>query len=193
MIKAKRKLYILPGWGHRLSDKNYQELISIAVAKQYQIVSLKVSTRNRKYSLGSEKGFLEIIEKIKNQIIRPCSNDTILGFSVGAIQAYGIAIYLKMHHVILCSMSPILGDDLSFYSKREVADLSKIQYAEMSKINYPPLTSKKATLFYGEKESDILKKRSIILGKRKGYKTIEIKNCGHELSKIYLEQIQKVL
>lgn len=193
MTKIKRKLYILPEWGGRLTDKNYRKLISIARSKRYEIVPVKISTRNRKYSLGSKESLAKITQKIKEQIIKPCSNDTLFGFSIGALQAYQVARYLNIGHVILCSISPILGSDLLSYPKNEVTDLSLSQYKEMSKMNYATLVSKKISLLYGDKESEILKNRCIRLGTRKRYTAIEIKNAGHILDEIYLRAVKKVL
>lgn len=193
MKKDKPRFYILPGWGHRITDESYKKLISFAIAKGYEVPSLRISTRDRKYSLGSAKSLGEIIQKIEKQIARPCSEDTILGFSIGALQTYLVAQHLTMKHVILCSMSPILGADLQSYSKKEVRDLSPTQYKEMSRVDYSPLATLKVTLLYGEKESDVLKKRSIQLGGRKGFTSIEVKGADHELNRTYLNAIKEIL
>jgi hypothetical protein len=192
MTKIKPRLYILPGWGHRATDINYRKLIG-AASKKYRFVPLKIATRNRKYSMGSEKSIDAILEKISNQIIKPYSNDTILGFSIGALQAYLLARKLKFKQAVLCSLSPILGDDLLFYKKKDLTDLSPIQYREMKKLQYPRLATKKVVLFYGEKEHSVVKNRTKKLGRRKGYRVIEIKKTDHDFNSVYTKAVEKVL
>lgn len=156
-------------------------------------MELKVSTRNRKYSLGSAKSISAIVKEIENQIPTPCSRDTILGFSIGALQAYLVARRLGFTHAILCSLSPVLGKDLSLYRKKELSDFSPIQLREMKNMNYPPLATKRVTLLYGEKEYVAVKNRAKKLAKRNGYRALEIKNADHDLDNTYLEGIKKVL
>ncbi len=188
----KPRFYILPGWGHRITDRNYRKLISI-VSKKYLFTPLALSTRNRKYSLGGPEPVSTILKKIEEQIAKPCGRDVILGFSVGALQAYLLARRLDFKHAILCSLSPVLGKDILLYRKKELSDFSLVQRREMKKMNYPPLATKKVTLLYGGKEHITVKNRAKRLSKRKGWRAIEIRNADHDLGDAYLKGIKKVL
>lgn len=191
-MKNKLKLYILPGWGDRVTDPNYQRIIKHA-SKKYDFVPLKVATRNRKYAFGSDKSIYEILDNIEKQIIKPCSEDILLGFSVGALEAFLISRKLKFGKLILCSMSPILGKDILLYNKNEIKDISLQQYKELQKIGYMKIKSKSVVLFYGSKEHEFVKNRSKVLGKRNGYKAIEIEGATHDLNEVYFNVLKKFL
>lgn len=188
----KPKVYILPGWGDRVTDPNYKRIIKYASAK-YDFVPLKVATRNRKYSFGSDKSIYEILDNIEKQIIKPCSEDVLLGFSVGALEAFLISRRLKFGKLILCSMSPILGKDLLLYKQKEIKDISSLQYKELRELDYSKLKTENVTVFYGSKEYEPLKNRSKTLGKRKGYKLAEIEGGEHELDEVYFRVLKKFL
>ena len=143
--------------------------------------------------MGNEKSIDKILGKIEKQIKKPYSNDTIIGFSIGALQAYLLARKIKFNKLILCSISPILGQDLLLWKKKDLIDISPIQYKEMKKLPYPPLATKKIMLFYGGKEHPIVKNRVKKLGERKGYRVIEIKNAAHDFNDIYIKAVEKVL
>ena len=186
MTKLKPKIYILPGWGDRITDSNYQKLIYIA-KKNYNFIPLRIATRNRKYSLGSDKSLSEIIEKIEKQIIEPSENDTILGFSIGALQSYLLAQRLRFKRVILYSISSVLGEDLISYPKRETLRIfSPSQHKEIFKKKYSKM--KNAVLLYGEKEPEILKKRSRWIGR-----FVEIRGADHVLDDVYINTLKKFL
>ena len=186
MARAKPKLYILPGWGHRITDKNYQKLIAIA-EKKYKFVPLRIATRNRKYALGNAKSLHQIIKNITRQIALPSSDDVIFGFSIGALQAYLVARKLKFNKIILCSISSVLENDLQTYSKSEALKIfSPLQCREMRGVRYYKL--KNSILLYGEKESEITQTRSKSLGK-----IVEIKEGDHVLDNAYINTIKKYL
>ena len=191
MKKTKPRLYILPGWGQRVSDENYQKIISLA--SRYEFTPLRVSTRNRRFSLGSSASFKRIVQDIGKQIARPCHRDVILGFSVGALQAYQLATSIKFGKVLICSISTMLGSDLSSVPKNCMPDLSWSQYREMTAMKYTPLVNKKVIILYGENESSILKSRSMKIGKRLGCKVIKIKRANHVMNSLYIDALRRFL
>ncbi len=193
MNKEEPKIYILPSWGGRISDDCYQKIIHIAEKKGYRYIPLRVATRNRKYSLGNGKKYSEIIHTIAKQIKRPCATDIVIGFSIGALQAYQLATILKFKKLIICSLSTILGKDLSMLPRQEFKDLSDAQYKELLHMRYGKLKTTKGTILYGEKESLLLRKRSQRLGKRKGYSVVKIKDGDHILDAQYVKAIEKAI
>lgn len=189
----KPNIYILPGWGHRITDENYRNLIAI-ISKKYTYIPLRLFTRNRKYSLGGPAPLSEIIHGIINQVSSSAMpRDTIMGFSIGALEAYLAARRVRFTHVLLCSLPPVLGEDLNWYKKKELSDFSAIQLREMKKLDYAPLLAKKVTLLYGSKEHPVLKGRAEKLGRRKGWRAIEIPEAEHDMDAVYLAGVKKVL
>ena len=63
----------------------------------------------------------------------------------------------------------------------------------MSKIEYGKLINKNVYIFYGSKESDILKLRSRQIAKENHIKAIEIKAADHELDGAYLRRLRSYL
>ena len=167
-----RKLYILTGWGERLMDKNYQALIS-AVRNRYEVIPLKIVTRNPKFCLGV-KPLRDILNSLEKHIKEP---HTIIGFSDGALLAYLIAPRVKPKRLILCSLPPMIGKDLTDHKF-----LTNEQISELSAMGYPKYP---ATIFYGSKEIEKLKKVSKKLG------GIEIPNAVHKLEREYLDVVTK--
>ena len=185
---TKNKFYIIPGWGERLTDKNYRQLIR-AVSPKYEVVPLRVQTRNRKYSLGSEASFFGVAKKISDQMPVSTDRDVLLGFSIGALLAYQIARYRKFKNIILCSLPPLFGNDIFQFSKKEISDLALGQQKEMSKLKYFPLLTKNVTIFWGEKEAEAVQLRGRQLALRKGWKSFIVKKAGHKLGGEYLDKL----
>ena len=194
MENIRPKIYILPGWGDRLTDKAYKQIIAFAIAKGYKYLPIRVASRNRKFALGSNKSIKEIIRGIESQILQPAQNDIILGFSIGALMAYIIAEHIKFKYVILCSLSAVIGNELKGYDRVDVERIfSASQLREMAKMKYGSLKPNRAILLYGENESKILKNLSNKVGRRKGNSVIEIKAGEHELNQKYLKALKKVI
>ena len=171
-IFMSKKLYILTGWGERLSDGNYRALIS-AVQNKCEIVPLKIVTRNPKFCLGV-KPLRMILDSLEKQIKDP---HTIVGFSDGALLAYLIAPKVKPKRLILCSLPPMISKDLVDHKF-----LTREQIKELSAMNYPDYPTE---VFYGSEEDKNLKRVNKKLG------GIEIKNANHKLEGEYLDTIIK--
>lgn len=191
-MKIPSKLYILPGWGHRLSDPYYQQLIKIA-SKQYIIPPLKFQTRNSKRSLGVSEPFSVVVKNLDAQIQKPCNKDTILGFSIGALLAYQLSTRHHFAHTVLCSIAPCLGEDMRSYQKKELKDFSEVQYQEMCALDYAPLRAQKVSVLYGEKEAEMVKKRSRAIVEENRGALIEVKGADHDFDAEYLREIEKLL
>lgn len=175
-----------------MSDKGYQRLINVAKSK-YEIVPLRVTTRNPKYALGSQRSLKEIVSSLEKQIKPPHSSVTILGFSIGALLAYQMARHFKFRHLILCSLSPTLGRDLSKHDQRAITDLTPTQYREMSRMNYGKLKTRKVSILYGERENESLKNRSDQIAKKLKRKAIEVKNGDHLMDNSYVDALGQIL
>ena len=193
MKTLSKKIYILPGWGHLLSDEGYKKLLEITSVRGYTLQPLDFNTRNPERSLGGDELFSDLIKRLSTQIPDPCDEDIILGFSIGALIAYKLSGKRRFSQAIICSMSPCLGNDLRILPREETVDFSEAQYQEMVQMEYGKSISTKITFLYGSKETTDLKERSIDLGKQNHSTSIEISNADHELDDIYVEKIKEVL
>ena len=183
MKDKKPTLYIVPGWGEKISQRNYKKLIATARAK-YKVVPIT-------YSYSKKVLLSKNIAKVKNYIKKPSKNDVIMGFSFGALIVYQIAGEMKFKQVFICSISPVVGGDLNLYPQKEVKKVfSEEQAKEQNKIKYKKPISP-VTMFYGTKETKQLIFRSKALHKKYGGKLISIVSQHHELSSGYLDLIYK--
>jgi surfactin synthase thioesterase subunit len=171
----KKRLFIFPGWGHRLTDKNYQELIS-AVSYKYDVTPLRIETRNEKYSLGSDKPLKEIVDEIKRQITLK-DGDTFLGFSIGAILVYLVAkdLGINKNNLFLCSFPPLWEE-----SDENLFDLSQTQIKDVRDLNFVKNTGR---YFCGSEEGEMM----VNFALSNNGKIIE--GMRHELEGKYLERI----
>ena len=180
MKNSNPNLYIIPGWGEKITRKNYQMIIS-SVDSKYNIVPIEYT---------SKKGILfsDIVTQCKNQINKQTSKDTILGFSVGALIAFQLSSKIKFKKSILCSVSALFENDINLYPKSEVDKIfTKAEVDNMKKLKYEkPLSS--FVLLHGTLETKELIKRSQKIHQKFGGTLISIANYDHSLNKEYLKQ-----
>ncbi len=188
------RIYILPGWGDRLTDRAYVRIAKMAKTRGYEHIPIKFPTRSRKYALGSARSLSEIVESIETQISKPSERDVVLGFSIGATLAYLLATRLRFRKVILCSLSAVLGADLATYTRSDLERVfTKSQILEMRRLKYGKLNCKSASVLYGELEPRVLRRRSQVIGRRSGHTCTEVAGAEHELESDYLVAIEHAL
>lgn len=196
MKNKNSKIYILPGWGSRYTDKDYKYLMKEAKKKSYDFVDLKIATRNKKYCLGNDKSVREIINKIKKQILNKHKEkeNVLIGFSIGALQAYLLATELEFKKVILCSISTMLKRDIESVDKKEFTNIiTEEQYTELSKIDYERIKSGEVFFMVGDKEGDYMKSRIREIAKLNNAKIVEIKDQDHYFNKKYVDEVLKII
>lgn len=143
-ISVKERLFIFPGWGHRISDPGYQSLI-IAVSKKYDVFAAPYETRNKFLSLGSTESINIIVKKIIHTL-SPQPTDVFLGFSMGAFLVYLVAKKCTIGKVLLCSFPPLWE-----VPDTELSDLTPEQIKEMRSYDY---TAPIGMYMCGEKEGE---------------------------------------
>jgi len=183
--KTKQKLYIIPGWGEKITGKNYQNLINSAREK-YTVVPVEyISVKGRLFS--------ENIKQAKSQIIGLASDDVVLGFSNGALIAYQLTTQIKFKLAIICSISAILDKDLLLYPKKERDKIfTTAEIRELNKITYRRPISP-IVIFYGSLETSETIKRSKKLHEQFGGTLVSIGKYNHRLTGDYLEAVKKQL
>lgn len=182
----KSKFYILPGWGHKFTDQSYQILIK-KIEDNYDIIPVETGLMDEKYVFG-DRLFSQVVTEVKKQVNEPAGKDVIFGFSVGATLAYQLATQIKFRLAVVCSVSPILGDDIYLTNKEEIKVFSPIQIEDLKSLDYGrPLTP--LSIYYGSREVQQIKDRSKKLHSKYGGALFEVKNGEHELSPEYVDTI----
>ncbi|MCC7436412.1 hypothetical protein IT402_00860 [Candidatus Nomurabacteria bacterium] len=183
MNRKKPKLYIIPGWGEKITMKGYKGIVSFT-KERYEVVPL---------NFISKKGLLfsENIKIVDRQINKVSSKDIILGFSAGALIAYKMSVKFKFKLAIICSISAIIENDLSMYPKKEVDKIfTKSEINDLNKIKYGKAKSK--TIFIiGSNESKEVISRSKKLYEKNNSTLIYIGNQGHSFSGKYVDRVKK--
>jgi len=185
MKNIKRKLYIIPGHGDKIINRNYRNLIR-SVGGGFAVVPIK-------YTFSKQHSFSKVVERVKKQIPEDCSQDIIFGFSTGALIAYQLSSQIKFHLVLVCSISSILNKDLLLYPKKEVEKIfSDAQIKELSGMKYARPISP-FVLFYGTSETSEVIKRTKKLHTDFGGDLIPVVKAEHKLSENYVNTIGKYI
>ena len=195
----KNKLFILPGWGEQTDDQgpvksHYRELIK-AVSKKYDVIPIEFYAGNEHYSLGSKKSLDDILTGVAEKLLfGTATGHTILGFSIGALLSYFMAFRFSFKKTLICSMSPFLSSDVDLYSKKELSSFTLNQIKGLRGAEYSDLILKtRMSFFWGEKEQELLKRRSAYLGGLPSGRGFEIKGAGHKIEGDYLKAVVKEL
>lgn len=180
-----KKLYIIPGWGETIRFKQPREFIDWA-SKKYEIVPVRYV---------SKKGILlsENLKIIREQVKKPTNKSVIFGFSMGALFAYILASEIKFEKAIICSISPVLENDLDFYKIKDVRKIFTDRVIkELKTWKYKKLKCP-AVFMCGDKEGEEEIFRTKKLYEKNTGKIIIIKNQIHSLDGVYLEKVKKIL
>ncbi len=165
--KPSRNLYIIPGGGETTNRKVYKQLSTIAEANSYTVMPINPDWN----------------KPISSQVFPISKNDTLFGFSRGAVLAYCVSQKYECEKVILASMTPLYMYSKNLlekhYGKELAADFKKIKFKKVRK---------NEVYFYGEHE--LLRLPKI----EKLPKNIKIvKGAEHELTDEYINQIEQEL
>lgn len=180
-----KKVYFIPGWGETKKFKYSDKLIK-AIRKGYRVIPIDyVSKRGTTLSKN--------IELILKQIKKPTSKDILIGFSMGALFAYILSTRMKFKKVIICSISPVLENDLDIYPKKEISKIfSPTEIKELRRLKYTE-PKNVSTYMCGDKEKKETIDKTRWLAKKFKGNLIIVKNTKHELGDKYIKQIMAQL
>ena len=178
-----RTIFIIPGFGHKTTDKWHKWLTPFFKKKGYKVIPVKVHWARRTltdWTVDFEKFYLE------HKATGKRDKNYVLGFSYGAMIAFVTANKLRPDHIYLCSLSPYFAEDLKglkkswkdYVGKRRIDDFKKYKAKPLSKSLEIP-----ATIFCGEDEGDVCHircKEAAKLAKRA--KLIMIPEAPHDIS-----------
>lgn len=180
-----KKIYFIPGWGETKKFK-YTEKIIKTLGKKREVVTLGYVSKK---GTAPSKNIKIILEQLK----KPVSKDILVGFSMGALYAYIISAQIKFGKVIICSISPVLKNDLDKYSKKEVSLVfSKKEIDEFRQTKY--IKPKSPTIFVcGDKEKEETIEKTKWLAKKFKSKLVVVTNTDHDLNNKYIKTIEQLV
>lgn len=162
-MKDKKIVFVIPGFGHKPSNKGYKTLSKLLQADGHRAIPVTIPWKNSTI-IQNTKYFLEEYKKRVSVSQRKKSNIYLLGFSYGALIAFLASTKIPVKGLILCSLSPYFKEDLQKLPKNPTL-LQKRRHESFSSLTYRSLAkkikAKQVLMLYGEKESTLLIKRSV--------------------------------
>ncbi|HLD97814.1 MAG TPA: hypothetical protein VI815_00650 [Candidatus Nanoarchaeia archaeon] len=169
-------LYIIPGFGHSKSNKNYLKISHLFPNTKSIVININ----------WKNKVFSDYINDTRKQFIHKKSDEVyLLGFSFGAIIALMLASKVKPKKLFLCSISPYFSEDIpkmknswkSWFGKKRIEDIKKYNFNKITK-----QIKSNTIILAGDKEGKQLLLRSKEANKKiKNSKLIIIINGKHNL------------
>lgn len=176
------KLYLIPAYKETIRNQGYSRIIKAAENAGYTIEVLNLQIQNKRFTAVIAEG-VEIISQDKSK------QKAILGFSTGALIAYEISTKIAFDKAFICSLSPLLDEDIpktitpyvKYFGKETVLDLKKQKYGVS--------LAKEIFFFTGDSEGRKLIGRTKALAKKCDGDLIIIGNNNHELKINYTREI----
>ncbi len=185
----KKIIYIIPGFGEKVSDVPYPYISKILKEKGYIVKKYQPKWKYRtiKNWVRDFHNFL-----LKENDYKP----TVLGFSFGAMIALLEARNFIFNKLILCSLSPFFKQDLKKISLITLKILGKKRMRDFKQNEFPNDLKTPSIFIFGSLEEEkfgfninnIIKKYS---GPKKVFIVSEV---GHDISSPkYLEKIKEII
>lgn len=188
-MKKKTKIYIIPGLGESVRNKNYREIIKSAKKAGFVVVPVNILW-------DQDMDMTDFVEQANKKIPDDSSEDYILGFSFGAYIASILSKKKKAKGVIFCSISPYFKEDLKEVPQESKDYFGKKMMSSFKRYTFPKKVMSDAWFLIGEKDWPLAisrAKRSFELwGGKKSLKVI--KGVGHDLgNKKYSVVVEKII
>ena len=186
MIKEKKTIYIIPGYGESTRTKNYQEIIKFAKSNKYEVSPINIVW-------NTDKTMVDYIKEVEKQLSKDNQNDILLGFSFGAYIAYIISKKKIFGNYIFCTISPYFKENLKDIPQESKDYFGKKFIEKLKKYSIHGGNKNNAYFLVGEKDWDLAiktnrKAENKWLGKSE---FIIVKKAGHELG--HTNYIKKVI
>lgn len=190
-------VFIIPGFGHKISHKGYGVLKKRLQKDGFFVVPIAIPWSGSTITENTEFFLKKYIEKLSK--LHVTSKDVyLLGFSYGALIAFLVATKISVKGLLLCSLSPFFKEDLPRSLPKKSSSLQIIRYNTFATLRSKQLAqkvkAKSVCMLYGEKESSTLinrsKKTFRIIASKKKY-LFAISKTQHNISdKKYINAIQ---
>lgn len=184
-----KPVIVIPGFGESVEDSTYS-----AIKKKIENLGYSVALHQPQWKRNTIKKWLSDFKDFIKKFER--MNPVVLGFSFGAYIAIISAKNFKFSKMILCSLSPYFKDDIKNLPLIAYKILGKKRIKDFGNYDFPKDLNTPALFLVGDKDMNIVIKRSLSAYKKyKGdKKIIKIKDAEHDLNnKNYIDEIKKTL
>ncbi|OGD24051.1 hypothetical protein A2Z10_00875 [Candidatus Azambacteria bacterium RBG_16_47_10] len=177
-----KKIFIIPGFKQKATDKQFAWLRKFLIAKGFTVALVPI-TWERRTMIDYTLEFKAFYEKHK------AKDNYVLGFSYGAVIAFITANKLKPKKIYLCSLSPDFKEDVSdmkpwiarYVGKNRIADSLQRSGKEIAKNLVV-----QAVVLYGEEEGRQYPKLKIRCEETarlaKNAKIVVVKKSSHNIA-----------
>lgn len=163
-MKGQKIVFIIPGFGHKISGKGYTELSLLLRKEKYRPIRVAIPWNkstiidNASFFIKKYKEKITMFKKENNEIY-------LLGFSYGALIAFLVATKISIKGLFLCSLSPFFKEDLPKQLSIHATPLQTKRFEHFSLLSSRDLSkkikAKNIIMLYGAKESKPLIARVI--------------------------------
>lgn len=143
-----QKIFIIPGYGERATNKRYVWLCDFLRGKGFKIVY--VPMRWKEVLSKNAEDFRKFYEKKKGKV------NYIWGFSYGATVALAAGNLPDLKTKYLCSISPVFKEDMKKMDKTSRKVIGKKQFEDSKTLSSTRVAKKSnvpIVVFYGEGEA----------------------------------------
>ena len=163
-MAGRKIVFIIPGFGHRPTNKAYTEIAEILKKEGYRPIPIAIPWKQTTISENTEYFLKEYKKRLLRQNKTTARKKVyILGFSFGAMIAFLAATKIRVSGLILCSLSPYFKEDVVNVKNNWISTIKKQRYQDFSKLRYKALAKKvkanQILMLYGAKETKPLIKR----------------------------------
>lgn len=182
MLNNQKTFFIVPGFQMQANHKMFSWLIKYLESRKHKVIKVPV-----KWDYSTLTKNAKEFEKFYN--LNKGKNNSVLGFSYGAVITLLTASHLKPNQIYLCSLSADFKEDSVHMSKRSRIYIGKRRYEDTknrSGIKLAKELSVPSVIFYGEVEGNkypTLRKRCEETSKlAKNSKLLKVKDAPHDIS-----------
>lgn len=156
-MRQAKIVFIIPGFGHKPTNKGYGQVSKLLKSEGYSPISVAIPWKESTITDNTNFFLKEYTKKLSK--IGKKSDVYFLGFSYGALIAFLAATEISVKGLILCSLSPTFKEDLP-KQLPSASTLSKKRHENFSKLHAKVLArkikAKNVMMLYGSKESSKL-------------------------------------
>lgn len=183
-------VYIIPGFKGSTDLDRFQRVIKYFELRHFKVVPITITWRNKVMSDYVDEFFSQLVHKKDDEVY-------LFGFSFGAMIAFIAATRIKTKVLILCSLSAYFKEDLKFVKKSWKSYVGKNRMRDCCNFSFQNLIKRincKTILIVGNKEDEILLKKSRDVHKKIKNSELFIVNARHDISQEkYMNKICAVI
>lgn len=157
-MAVKKIVFIIPGFRQKPTQIAYKEIAKLVKSEGYVTVPITINWKQTTIAENTEYFLKQVKKKL---LLRSAHNKKekiyFLGFSYGAMIALLASTKIKIHGLVLCSLSPFFKEDLPKRISKKTTALQEKRYKIFSTLHARQLAKKvkasRVMMLYGANES----------------------------------------